>query len=65
MDEDSANFERLCALVRPLVPPGVSLWPGAHVGPLVGSATGSFGPLFLRYAWTLLLRREALELPVR
>jgi uncharacterized double-CXXCG motif protein len=61
LEEDYANFVRLCALVRPLVPPGVPLWPGTDFGPLVGSATGSFGQLFMQYSWTLLIRREALE----
>lgn len=61
LEEDYAEFERLCSLVRPLVPPGVPLWPGTKFGPLAGSARGSFGQLYMFYHWTLLIRREALE----
>ena len=61
LEQDYAEFERLCTRVRPLVPPGFPLWPGTEFGPLVGSASGNFGQLFMQYAWTLLIRREALE----
>lgn len=61
LEEDYAEFERLCALVRPLAPSGVPLWPGTKFGPLVGTARGSFGQFLMQYAWTLLIRREALE----
>lgn len=61
VEEDFAQFERLCTRVRPLVPPGAPLWPGTDFGPLVGSASGNFGQLFMQYAWALLIRREALE----
>ncbi len=61
LEEDYAEFERLREQVRPLVPPGVSLWPGTNLGPMVGMAQGEFGPLVLHHAWTLLMRREALE----
>jgi uncharacterized double-CXXCG motif protein len=59
--EDCAEFERLREQVRPLVPPGVPLWPGTNLGPMVGTAQGEFGPLVLHHAWTLLIGREALE----
>jgi uncharacterized double-CXXCG motif protein len=61
LEEDYAEFERLRALVRPLVPAGVPLWPGTALGPLVGSARGSFGQLVMQYDWMPLIRREALE----
>ncbi len=61
LEEDYAEFERLCTLVRPLVPPGARLGPGVEFGPLVGSAQGSFGQLFMQYGWAILIRREALE----
>jgi uncharacterized double-CXXCG motif protein len=61
LEEDYAEFERLCALVRPLVPPGVPLRPGTKFGPLVGSAKGNFGQLYSLYSSELLVRREALE----
>ncbi len=61
LEEDYAEFERLCELVRPLVPAGMPLWPGTKFGPLVGSARGAFGQLVLKEPWMLLMRREALE----
>ncbi|WNG32748.1 hypothetical protein F0U61_03315 [Archangium violaceum] len=61
LEEDFAAFERLRERVRPLLPAGVPLWPGTKFGPLVGSARGSFGQLFMQDPWTLLIRREALE----
>lgn len=61
LEEDSAEFERLREWVRPLVPPGSPLRPGTALGPLVGSARGSFGQLVMQYDSTLLVRREALE----
>jgi uncharacterized double-CXXCG motif protein len=61
VEEDYAEFERLCSLVRPLVPRGIPLWPGTKFGPLVGSARGSFGQLVMQYDPTLLIRRDALE----
>lgn len=61
LEEDFVEFERLCALLRPLLPAGVLPRPGTALGPLVGSARGSFGQLVMQYAWALLIRREALE----
>ncbi|WP_257451834.1 SitI6 family double-CXXCG motif immunity protein [Archangium lipolyticum] len=59
--EPFEEFVRLRERVRPLVPPGGQLLPGAEFGPLVGSATGTFSPLFLHFARTKLVSREALE----
>ncbi|XXF78072.1 double-CXXCG motif protein [Myxococcaceae bacterium GXIMD 01537] len=61
LEEDPAEFERLCALVRPLLPEGVPLWPGTAFGPLVGTARGDFGQLFMRYEWIPLIRSESLQ----
>ncbi len=61
LEEDYAEYERLCVLVRPLAPKGVPLWPGTKFGPLMGSARGIFGQLVMQYGWELLIRREALE----
>jgi uncharacterized double-CXXCG motif protein len=61
LEEDSAEFDRLKELVRPRVPPGMPLWPGTEFGPLVGSARGHFGPLFMPYSYILLIQPEALE----
>jgi uncharacterized double-CXXCG motif protein len=61
LEEDYAEFERLREQVRPLLPPGVPLWPGTGLGPMEGSAKGEFGPLVMCYPWTLLMRSEALE----
>ncbi len=59
--EPFEEYERLCELVRPFLPSGAVLEPGAAFGPLVGKAQGSFGPLVSPYAWWLLVQREALE----
>ncbi|MDY7228094.1 double-CXXCG motif protein [Hyalangium rubrum] len=61
LEEDYAEFERLREQVRPLAPPGVPLWPGTLLGPLVGTARGEFGPVLIQDPWTLLMRREVLE----
>ncbi|MBN1207083.1 MAG: double-CXXCG motif protein [Myxococcaceae bacterium] len=61
LEEDYAEFERLREQVRPLVPPGVHLWPGTKFGPMMGTARGEFGPFFLLNPWEFLMRREALE----
>jgi uncharacterized double-CXXCG motif protein len=59
--ESIEEYERLCALVRPLLPPGALLQPGAAFGPLVGRAQGRFAPLVAPSSWALLVQREALE----
>lgn len=61
LEEDFEEFERLRERVRPLAPPGSPLRPGTALGPLVGSARGSFGQLVMQYDDVLLMRREALE----
>jgi uncharacterized double-CXXCG motif protein len=61
VEEDYAEFERLCEQVRPLVPPGVPLLPGTKFGPMNGSAQGEFGPLVLVHPWELLMQPEPLE----
>lgn len=61
LEEDYAEFERLREQVRPLVPPGVHLWPGTKFGPLSGTAKGEVGPFLLVNPWELLMRREAFE----
>lgn len=55
------EFVRLRELVRPIVPPGAQLRPGAKFGPLAGTATGSFCALFFYFVEMPLIRREALE----
>jgi uncharacterized double-CXXCG motif protein len=55
------EFVRLRELVRPLAPPGAELLPVAAFGPLTGTATGSFGQLFMQNPWSLYVRHEALE----
>lgn len=62
LEEDYAEFEWLREQVRPLVPPGVHLWPRTDFGPMTGPARGEFGPLALARSWTLLMQREPLEL---
>lgn len=59
--EPIEEFERLRELVKPLLPMGAYLPSGCDFGPLVGSATGSFGPFYFQNPWTLLIQREALE----
>lgn len=59
--EPFEEFVRLRELVRPLVPSGAQLLPGAEFGPLVGCSTGTFGSFFLHFVGIRLLRREALE----
>ena len=55
------EYERMCELVRPLLPPGALLDPGAAFGPLVGRAQGRFGQLVMDYYGLMLVQREALE----
>ncbi|WP_375769759.1 double-CXXCG motif protein [Archangium gephyra] len=59
--EPVEEYERMCSLVRPLLPPGALLQPGAAFGPFVGKAQGRFGPLVALFSWLLLVQREALE----
>jgi len=59
--EPIEEYERLCELVRPLLPSGCVLEPGAGLGPLVGNARGRFGSLVSPDPWWLLMQREALE----
>ncbi|WNG35096.1 hypothetical protein F0U61_16625 [Archangium violaceum] len=59
--ESFDEFVRLRELVRPLVPPGAQLLPGAMFGPLVGTATGTFSPLFFYYLEMPLVHLQALE----
>ncbi|WP_224363778.1 SitI6 family double-CXXCG motif immunity protein [Hyalangium versicolor] len=61
VEEDYAEFERLREQVRPLVPPGVPLWPGTQLGPMNGAAQGEFAPLVLVNSWELLMWRERFE----
>ncbi|MFY0572433.1 double-CXXCG motif protein [Archangium lansingense] len=59
--EPLEQFERLRELVRPLVPPGAQLLPGAKLGPLVGTALGTFSQIFLYDPDMPLIQRKALE----
>jgi uncharacterized double-CXXCG motif protein len=59
--EPIEEYERMCELVRPLLPQGAVLEPGAAFGPFVGRAQGRFGPLVSPDPWWLLIQREALE----
>ncbi|MCY1075442.1 SitI6 family double-CXXCG motif immunity protein [Archangium lansingense] len=58
--EPIEEYERLCELVRPLLPPGAILEPGSDFGPLVGKAQGRFGSFVMSY-FSLLVQRDALE----
>ncbi len=55
------EFNRMRELVSPLVPPGSELQSGSAFGPTTGIGSGYFGQLFMQDAWSLCLRREALE----
>ncbi|WNG53805.1 hypothetical protein F0U59_02640 [Archangium gephyra] len=55
------EYERLRELVRPLLPAGAMVEPGAEFGSLIGKAQGSFGSLVAPYPWLLFAQREALE----
>jgi uncharacterized double-CXXCG motif protein len=59
--ESIEEYERLCELVRPFLPQGALLQPGAALGPLVGRAQGRFGALVAPSSWSLLMQRETLE----
>jgi uncharacterized double-CXXCG motif protein len=55
------EFVRLREWVRPRVPAGARLLPGTTFGSLVGTATGTFSPLFFYYFEMPLVHRESLE----
>jgi uncharacterized double-CXXCG motif protein len=59
--EPIEEYERLCELIKPLLPRGAKLEPGTHLGPFVGRAQGSFGQLVMPLPWVLLVKLEALE----
>ncbi len=59
--EPIEEYERQSELVRPLLPPGAQLEPGAAFGPLVGKAQGRFGQFVSNYSFLILIRREAYE----
>jgi len=59
--EPIEEYERLCELVRPLLPPGAALSPGSDFGPRIGKAQGRFGPFVMNYPWILLVQREPLQ----
>jgi uncharacterized double-CXXCG motif protein len=59
--EPIEEYERMCEVVRPLLPSGALLEPGTALGPLVGDAEGRFGQFVSNYSCLLLVRREALE----
>ncbi|HEX8439924.1 double-CXXCG motif protein [Archangium sp.] len=61
LEEDYGRFERLRAMVRPLVPAWARLTPGTGFGPLVGSARGTFPQLYILYSWRVIIHRDALE----
>lgn len=56
------EYEQLSERVRPFLPRGARLEPGAAFGPLVGRATGRFGPFVANYPFLILARREAVEI---
>jgi uncharacterized double-CXXCG motif protein len=59
--EPIEEYERLCELVRPLLPPGALLKPGTTFGPFVGTAQGRFGSFTMSWLGDLIVRRETLE----
>ncbi|NMO18139.1 hypothetical protein HPC49_50740 [Pyxidicoccus fallax] len=59
--EPFAEFARLRERVRPLAPPNATLPPGTEFGPLVGRASGKFGPFTSQGDMLWLVRRDALE----
>jgi uncharacterized double-CXXCG motif protein len=56
-----AEFERLREIVRPLAPPNAKLLPGTSLGPLVGTASGTFAPFTSQGDILWLVHRDALE----
>ncbi|WNG32956.1 hypothetical protein F0U61_04485 [Archangium violaceum] len=59
--EPIEEYERLSELVRPFLPPGIRLQPGAAFGPLVGKAQGRFGSFTVHSPWWPLVQRDALD----
>ena len=59
--EPIEEYERMCELVRPLLPQGAVLEPGAAFGPFVGKAHGRFGAYAAPLSWWPMMQREALE----
>ncbi|WP_044890186.1 double-CXXCG motif protein [Myxococcus hansupus] len=59
--EPYPEFARLRERVRPLAPVNAVLPPGAAFGPLMGTASGEFGPFTWQGTSLLLVRRDALE----
>ncbi|MET0401097.1 MAG: double-CXXCG motif protein [Cystobacter sp.] len=59
--EPIEEYERLCALLRPLLPEGAQLNPGTALGPFSGRYQGRFGHLVAPDPWWLWVRRETLE----
>jgi uncharacterized double-CXXCG motif protein len=63
-ERSEGNFDHyayLRELVRPLVPSDAPLQPGTALGPLVGDASGTFGPAYMGEPWMLLMHADALE----
>lgn len=58
--EPHAEYTRLAERIRPLLPPDVAPEPGMQLGPLRGTARGTFGPITARYGWEVLVRSDAL-----
>ncbi|RKH00993.1 hypothetical protein D7V97_29590 [Corallococcus sp. CA053C] len=56
------EYNRLVALVRPLVPPELPVRAGGSFGPMVGTARGKFGPITNWPSWEVVLREDAVEL---
>ncbi|RKH43743.1 SitI6 family double-CXXCG motif immunity protein [Corallococcus llansteffanensis] len=59
--EPFPEFVRLQALVRPLAPPNSELPPGTNFGPLVGTASGQFGPFTWLGHSLMIIRRDTLD----
>lgn len=60
--EPLEQWKRLQEALKPAVPEGTSLAPGASFGPLSGSATGRYGDFAWFGRWTLLLQKKTLDL---
>ncbi|NBD12844.1 SitI6 family double-CXXCG motif immunity protein [Corallococcus silvisoli] len=59
--EPFTEFVRLRELIRPLAPLDARLSPGTTFGPLVGRATGQFGPFTGLEDSLILVRRDAFD----